>query len=63
MSLNIPYKVRAALYVLIAIGTPTVAYLLAKGIVGELEVQLWSGLVTAVSALAALNASPNEEEI
>ena len=60
MTLNLPYQVRAALYVLTAIGTPIVTYLLAKGTIGELEMNLWSGLVTAVSALAALNVTSSD---
>lgn len=55
MRVNLPDRVRAALYVLIALGTPIVGYLLAKGILGELEVSLWGGLVTAVTSMAALN--------
>lgn len=55
MTLNPPPKVRAVLYALTAIGTPLVAYLAAKGIIGDLEVSLWSAEVTVVSALAALN--------
>lgn len=55
MKFNLPPKVRASLYLVTAVGTPLVAYLLAKGVIGELEVQLWSAEVTVVSALAALN--------
>lgn len=62
MTLNVPYKIRAALYVLTAIGTPLVAYLLARDIIGDLEVALWSGEVAVVSALAALNTTPTKGE-
>lgn len=55
MTFNPPYKVRAALYVLTAIGTPIVAYLFAKDVIGELEVTLWAAEVTVVNAMAALN--------
>lgn len=57
MPLNIPPKVRASLYALTALGTPIVAYLLAKNIIGSLEVTLWSAEVAVVSALAAYNVS------
>lgn len=57
MTLNIPPKVRAGLYVLTALGSPIVGYLLAKGYIGTLEVSLWGGLVTAVNTLAALKVS------
>lgn len=55
MKFNLPPKIRATLYVVTAIGTPIVAYLLAKGYIGELEVGLWSAEVTVVNAMAALN--------
>lgn len=60
MKLNLPYKVRAALYILTAIGTPIVAYLSAKNIVGDLEVVLWSAEVTVVSGLALFNVTKDE---
>lgn len=55
MSFNLPPKVRAALYVLTALGTPVVAYLFARGTIGTLEVTLWSAEVSVVTAMAALN--------
>lgn len=61
MQLNPPYKVRAVLYVITAIGTPIVAYLLSKGIIGNLEMTLWSAEVTVVAALAAFNTSPSTD--
>lgn len=57
MELNIPYKVRAAIYVLNLIGAPFVAYALAKGWIGQLEVNLWAAELTAVLAMAGLNVS------
>ena len=62
MTLNVPYKVRATLYVLTAIGSPVIAYLAARDIVGELEVALWSAEVAIVSALAAFNTVPTKGE-
>lgn len=60
MTLNPPRKVRAALYVLTAVGTPVVVYLQAKGVIGDLEFILWSAEVTVVNTLAALNTAPAE---
>lgn len=60
MNLNPPRRVRAALYVLTAVGTPVAVYLQAKGIIGDLEFILWGAEVTVVNALAALNTSPAE---
>lgn len=62
MTFNIPYKIRATLYVITAIGTPLVAYLFAKDIIDELEVTLWSAEVAIVSALAAFNTAPHNRE-
>ena len=62
MTLNVPYKVRAGLYILSSIGTPIIGYLLAKNIIGELEVTLWGGLTTVVTAMAALNTTPTKGE-
>ncbi len=62
MTINIPHRVRAALYILISIGTPIIGYLLNKEIIGDLEVSLWGGLTTAVTAMAALNTAPTKSE-
>lgn len=55
MNLNPPIKVRTLLYVVTGLGSPIVAYLSAKGIIGNLEVALWSAEVTVVSVMASLN--------
>lgn len=57
MRLNPPRRIRAALYVLTAAGTPVVAYLAAKGYIGDLELALWTAEVTVASTLAAFNTS------
>lgn len=57
MQLNPSPKVRIALYVLTAVGTPLVAYLQAKGLIGVLESALWSAEVTVIATLAAFNVS------
>jgi len=62
MTINLPYKVRAALYVLTALGTPVVAYLFAKELIGTLEVTLWGAEVTVVNVMAALNTQPTNSE-
>lgn len=55
MNLNPPAKVRALLYLATALGTPIIAYLFAKGHLGELEVTLWSAEVAIVNVMAGLN--------
>lgn len=52
---NAPKKFRIAVYVVNVLGTPFVAYALAKGWIGELEVQLWAAEVTAMAAMAGFN--------
>ena len=61
MRFNIPAKARIAIYIVTALGAPVMAYLFAKGYVGELEVGLFSALVTAVNGMAALNV--NEPQV
>lgn len=61
MRVNLPSRVRAVIYVVTALGTPIIGYLLAKDIIGELEVSLWGGLVTAVNAMAALNVTNTDK--
>lgn len=55
MQFNPPAKIRGVIYIVTALGTPLIAYLLAKGIISSLEVTLWAAEVTAVNAMAALN--------
>lgn len=62
MIVNVPYKVRAGLYILITLGTPVISYLLSKGIIDTLEVTLWGGLTSAVGLMAALNTQPSKGE-
>lgn len=57
MKINLPPKVRAALYVITAISSPIVAYLLDQGHIHQAEVNLWAGIVTAVNVMAGLNVS------
>lgn len=61
MKLNPSPKVRVLLYILTALGTPVVAYLLSKEVIGTLEVALWSAEVAVVSAMAGLNVTPSVE--
>lgn len=62
MKINVPPTLRFALYVATVLGTPLVAYLRARGIIGDLEVTLWGAEVAAVTAMAAFNVpSPSVE--
>lgn len=57
MNINPPAKVRAVIYVVMALSAPVVVYLRAKGYISDLEVSLYAGLVTVVNGLAAFNVS------
>ncbi len=61
MTLNLPYKARAAVYLLIALATPLVAYLRIKNIIGDQEVVLWGSYVTVGGTLATLNVTKPEQ--
>ena len=61
MKLNLPTKVRAALYVLFTLAAPVVTYLSVTGVLGENEVVLFTALSTAVFGMAALNTNTDEE--
>ncbi|QSR25512.1 hypothetical protein CFH99_07730 [Nocardioides aromaticivorans] len=55
MTINLPAKARRVLYAVTALGTPVVAYLQVKGVIGDAETVLWAAEVTVVSALAGFN--------
>lgn len=57
MNINLPPKARKAAYAFTALGTPVIAYLQVKGIIGDAEAILWAAEVTVVSTLAAFNTS------
>jgi hypothetical protein len=61
MTINLPSKVRATLYAVIAILSPVVAYLGNEGRLDVFYVGLFSVIVTAVSAVAFTNVTPDEE--
>lgn len=55
MQLNIPYKIRAAIYIGNVLGSPVVGYLLTKNIIDSSAVALWTAEVAAAFLLAGLN--------
>jgi hypothetical protein len=55
MNLNLPPAARKVAYTFTALGTPVVAYLQVKGLIGDAEAILWAAEVTVVSTLAAFN--------
>lgn len=59
MSINLPSKVRAALYIFTAIGSLVVTYLAATSVISAPEVALWTGFTVFVSGLARINVTPD----
>lgn len=57
MEVNLPYQVRAALYIILMVGSPIMIALLAWGRIDEIGIQLWLGLSTAIAVIAQLNIS------
>lgn len=57
MNINLPPKVRATLYAVIALSSPVIFYLGEQGKLDSFYVGLFSVVVTAVSALAFSNVS------
>lgn len=55
LEFTIPARVRFYIYIANLLGSPVMAYLLARGVIGTLEVGLWAAEMTAAFALAGLN--------
>lgn len=60
MNVNLPAKVRLALYIFFGIGSLVVTYLSVKTIIGVDEVSLWTGISAFVFALAGINVNTKE---
>lgn len=58
MKLNLPYKVRAGIYVVVVLGTALIVPLNTAGILPDVVLAVWSSLAGAASLLAALNITP-----
>lgn len=54
-TLNPPPQVRLGVYIATAVGSAVVAYLVAKGVIGDAEVTLWVALSGLANGLAAVN--------
>ena len=59
--MKISSNLRQVLYIVTAVGTPIMAYLLTIGIIGEVEMTLWSAEVAVVGGLAAFKTTPDGE--
>jgi hypothetical protein len=63
MRVNLPDRVRVALYVITALGSPVIAVLTSAdvSILPQWVATLWTAEVTAVTAMAALNVTVNDK--
>lgn len=55
MTINLPPKVRLAIYVLAGVGQIIIAYAKVKGYIGQDEVNLFAALSVFAFSLAAIN--------
>lgn len=62
MKINLPYRVRAVLYIVTAVVTPIVAVLVEQTILPAWVGVLWASEVTVVGAIAAFNTAPARGE-
>lgn len=60
MNINLPPKVRKAIYVLSTVATPVMGYLATQGVVSEFWFGLYAVVMTAVTGLAAVNTNTDE---
>ena len=59
MPVNVPPKVRFALYILGAIAAPLIAYLFDSGEIGKNEVALFGAYLALINLLAASKVAPS----
>ena len=55
MRINLPDKIRFAIYLFNGVGSIVVVYLLTKGSIGEAELTAWTALSAFTSTMAGLN--------
>lgn len=61
MNINLPYQVRAAIYVSVVLGTAVLVPLNVAGLVNDVVMSVWTSVAGAASALAAINVTPGKE--
>lgn len=60
MQVNLPANVRKAIYVIATVATPVLVYLNSEAVVSDFWLGLYSVVAGAVTALAAVNVTPDE---
>lgn len=61
MPINLPSRVRQAIYIIATVASPTVYYLNQQAVVNDFWFGLFSVVMSAVTVLAAINVTPDEE--
>lgn len=61
MEINLPAKVRQSIYIVTTVATPTIVYLNSQTIVSDFWLGLYSVVAGAVTVLAAINVTPDEQ--
>jgi hypothetical protein len=61
MNINLPAKIRQAIYIVATIATPTMVYLNSQVIVNDFWLGLYSVIMSAVTVLAAVNVTSDEK--
>jgi hypothetical protein len=59
--ITLPYKVRAAIYVIVLLGTAVIVPLHTAGILSDVVFAVWTSVAGAASGLALLNVTPDKE--
>lgn len=58
--INLPARIRLAVYLVTGVGTIAVGYLFSKHLIGDAEATLWAGISALVNGLSAVNVNTNE---
>lgn len=62
MNVNFPYQVRAAIYIVVVIGTAVLVPLNLNHIVSDVFMAVWTSVAGAASGLAALHVTPDTDK-
>lgn len=60
MQISLPSKLRKAIYIIATIASPTLVYLNSEGVVTDFSLGLYTVMMGAVTALAAVNTDTSD---
>lgn len=63
MQINLPEKVRGALYIFTGVGSVVVTYLGATEIISTPEMALWTGFTAFIATLAQFNLGSPKDQV